>query len=131
MLNCNKCMFKQNIPGDTHVSCRRTLTKVIGINQHGVSNGWFAFPFNFDPMWADGCDAYVPKGYNLEDDAHIVSIYKLESQRAQAQPNEFLQRDDELFSKMVDIGKDMIKEKPLSEEFKTKLTDLIKLSFKG
>ena len=30
-------------------------------NAQGISNGWFNWPFNFDPVWLDNCDGFEPK----------------------------------------------------------------------
>ena len=30
-------------------------------NEHGIRNGWFAWPFNFDPVWLDACDGFKEK----------------------------------------------------------------------
>ncbi len=82
---CYSCKFRQEIPGDAHSKCvhpsvksrndilklmamlggRRGLPDVenavklnIKANPHGVANGWFAWPFNFDPVWLEHCDGY-------------------------------------------------------------------------
>jgi len=38
-------------------------TKELNIraNPHGVKNGWFNFPLNFDPRWLENCDGFQPK----------------------------------------------------------------------
>jgi len=28
---------------------------------HGIKNGWFIWPFNFDPVWLENCDGFTPK----------------------------------------------------------------------
>jgi len=30
-------------------------------NPHGISHGWFNFPFNFDPTWLEECDGFKEK----------------------------------------------------------------------
>jgi len=30
-------------------------------NSHGISKGWFNFPFNFDPVWLENCDGFEAK----------------------------------------------------------------------
>ena len=30
----------------------------IEANPHGVRNGWFSWPFNFDPRWLKACDGF-------------------------------------------------------------------------
>jgi hypothetical protein len=27
-------------------------------NQHGIANGWFMHPLNFDPVWLEACDGF-------------------------------------------------------------------------
>lgn len=66
MLKCKDCKFKRNVPGDTHISCVRSLNLLSGISNHGVKNGWFMYPYNFDPIWADFCTGYIDKSENLD-----------------------------------------------------------------
>lgn len=76
MANCRQCKFSRSIPGDAHIQCSHPaiesnslpimlslsmndghrLKDILGLsfNQHGVSNGWCNFPFNFDPIWVEG-----------------------------------------------------------------------------
>ena len=28
-------------------------------NPHGIRNGWFNWPFNFDPIWLEKCDGFT------------------------------------------------------------------------
>lgn len=30
----------------------------ITANPHGVKNGWFSWPFNFDPVWLESCSGF-------------------------------------------------------------------------
>ena len=48
--NCFKCKYKRNIPGDCHIRCSNPDPDMKG-HEHGVNNGWFMYPFNFDPTW--------------------------------------------------------------------------------
>lgn len=34
--------------------------EVVG-NPHGVRNGWFMHPMNFDPVWLESCSGFTPK----------------------------------------------------------------------
>lgn len=61
MLKCKSCMFKRNVPGSAHVSCSRPSTGVVNVEQHGIDNGWFFFPFDYDPVWAEECTSYISK----------------------------------------------------------------------
>lgn len=87
--NCYECTYRRNIPGDAHSSCvhpdngadadsdffelmsllggvGRTVVKtlsglkVIG-DPHGIRNGWFNWPFNFDPVWLNECNGFKQK----------------------------------------------------------------------
>ncbi len=33
----------------------------IRANYHGIKQGWFNFPFNFDPVWLEECDGFTKK----------------------------------------------------------------------
>ena len=87
--DCYNCPFRGDLPGDAHSCCNHPLVKkvleqkesgiyalmallgglgralpvpglkVIG-NEHGVRMGWFAWPFNFDPIWLEECSGYKP-----------------------------------------------------------------------
>lgn len=74
--NCYECIHRRNVPGDCHSSCAHPevsgsdpLSMFLGMpassnklnvkgNPHGVNNGWFAWPWNFDPVWLDSCDGF-------------------------------------------------------------------------
>ena len=30
-------------------------------SEHGRKNGWFHWPFNFDPIWLEACKGYTGK----------------------------------------------------------------------
>jgi len=30
-------------------------------NLRGIRNGWFIWPFNFDPVWLESCNGFSPK----------------------------------------------------------------------
>lgn len=83
MVNCYECQHRRNIPGDAHSSCAHPKVKpllsdpigglltILGgvdiseqvsypkvmLNPHGVRMGWASWPFNFDPVWVESCDA--------------------------------------------------------------------------
>ena len=33
----------------------------ISANFHGIQNGWFVWPVNFDPVWLEHCDGFTAK----------------------------------------------------------------------
>ena len=88
--NCYKCKYRGTVPGDAHSSCKHPSAKSsaedpmlqlmaifasvgrvsplqgandlnIKGNPHGVKNGWFNWPWNFDPTWLENCDGYTEK----------------------------------------------------------------------
>lgn len=58
--NCYKCVHKMEVPGSRHSMCNNMTAKVTG-NQHGIKSGWFAWPYNFDPVWLQSCDGFSDK----------------------------------------------------------------------
>ncbi len=89
--NCYECIHRRNIPGDCHSSCAHPSVGDMGDNPlgvlfallggkrmnndssimgeslhikgnaHGIKNGWFCWPFNFDPVWLENCEGFTPK----------------------------------------------------------------------
>lgn len=57
--DCYKCKFRKSIPGDAHSKCVNEDAEVTG-NSHGVKNGWFFWPHNFDPVWLTDCNGFQP-----------------------------------------------------------------------
>lgn len=58
--NCYECSYRREITWDCHSDCRNCDAKVKG-NPHGIKNGWFRWPFNFDPTWLVECDGFKQK----------------------------------------------------------------------
>ena len=46
------------------------LAKVMGVkgSSHGITNGWFNWPFNFDPVWLESCNMFEELKENECDD---------------------------------------------------------------
>jgi hypothetical protein len=84
--NCYECLHRGDIPGDSHsrclhpsipdmgeigylmslVSSRTSGTQIpvnagikVSGNKHGIINGWFNWPFNFDPVWLESCSGFI------------------------------------------------------------------------
>jgi hypothetical protein len=85
---CYVCKWRRNIMGDAHSRCVHPLVAVftqtglgeiasllnkalggsvpqsiidhfqIFANYHGIKNGWFNWPFNYDPVWLTRCDKF-------------------------------------------------------------------------
>ena len=49
---CWSCKFKEEVPGDYHIKCINPDSEMTG-NPHGIKNGWFFYPFLFDPIWKE------------------------------------------------------------------------------
>ena len=81
--NCHECEYQGKAIGSVHSTCKypgtstgmldffvpqnlalRQKLKIVG-NPHGVRNGWFMWPVNFDPVWLENCDGFKSK--NLKD----------------------------------------------------------------
>jgi len=90
--DCYKCKYRGSVPGSAHICCEHPslgkfnddpIAKMLGIfasvgrvppvmassknlnikgNPHGIKNGWFNFPFNFDPVWLENCDGFKEAG---------------------------------------------------------------------
>ncbi len=85
--NCYECKYRGPIPGNCHSQCLHPKVdnvrdgavalasmfggERLGIgptpnklnvtgNPHGIKNGWFLWPFNFDPLWLESCDGWEP-----------------------------------------------------------------------
>ena len=79
--NCYKCKHRGSVPGDAHSCCNYPGTKTgmfdifsngdmitkLGIrgDDHGIRNGWFMWPVNFDPSWLISCNGFFHK--DLQD----------------------------------------------------------------
>lgn len=50
MGECYSCKFRRDIPGDAHSQCIKPDPDMKG-HPHGIKNGWFVYPYNFDPTW--------------------------------------------------------------------------------
>ncbi|PCI28497.1 hypothetical protein COB55_03805 [Candidatus Wolfebacteria bacterium] len=55
--SCHTCAYKGSIPGNCHIKCTldwsKTNNKPPKGNPHEIKNGWFMFPYNFDPIWQE------------------------------------------------------------------------------
>jgi hypothetical protein len=88
--NCYECKWRGDLPGSAHSCCGHPanhnladnpLLEVLSIfasvgrippvdisnelgvkgNSHGINNGWFNWPLNFDPIWLEECKGFTPK----------------------------------------------------------------------
>jgi len=58
--NCYDCKHRRSITWDAHSSCANIGAKVRGA-AHGIKQGWFLWPINFDPVWLESCDGFKHK----------------------------------------------------------------------
>ena len=56
--NCYDCIHRRTLPGDCHSKCLNLEAKVTA-TPHGIQQGWFYWPVNFDPTWLLTCDGFV------------------------------------------------------------------------
>lgn len=71
--NCYRCKHRRGLTYSCHSSCEhplmsgkaRVLALATGINplgvtgsEHGLKNGWFFWPLDFDPVWLETCDGF-------------------------------------------------------------------------
>ncbi|MDZ4346134.1 MAG: hypothetical protein U1E51_27290 [Candidatus Binatia bacterium] len=88
--NCYECQYRGECPGSAHSRCTHPeaqqttkgdpFAEVLAIfgsvgrgpglhvralnvegHPRGISNGWFNWPVNFDPIWLLRCDGFTPK----------------------------------------------------------------------
>ena len=58
---CYHCKHKRSVAGNAHIECVKPDTNMRG-NEHGIRNGWFYYPFLYDPTWKEKmCNNYEPK----------------------------------------------------------------------
>jgi hypothetical protein len=57
---CYGCLYKRDLLGNAHVGCRNPDPAMTG-DAHGVAQGWFRYPLDFDPVWKTRlCRNFVP-----------------------------------------------------------------------
>ena len=59
LANCKSQLWEWHGKRISHMSLvvAGQSLNIIG-NPHGVANGWFFWPANFDPIWLQNCDGY-------------------------------------------------------------------------
>jgi len=82
---CFSCAYKENIPGNCHISCRfdwnKSTLKPPEVNKHGIKAGWYLFPVNFDPVWQlEPCKAHstsFDKNMYLEKFHPLLELFSI------------------------------------------------------
>ena|SRR3990167_397434 len=94
--DCYECKYRGEVAGSAHSCClhpkcksvnENSLLNILSIlggvrggvpplptglkikgNPHGIANGWFNHPINFDPVWLEECDGFekVEKKDNIK-----------------------------------------------------------------
>jgi hypothetical protein len=72
--NCYECKWRKDIMGDCHSKCAHPKALIdmlssmaqgtplpVTANPHGIKNGWFYWPMNFDPVWLETCERLEKK----------------------------------------------------------------------
>lgn len=60
MNQCYECKHRRDVPGSCHSGCANVEADVVG-DAHGIKNGWFFWPINFDPVWLQNCTGFEKK----------------------------------------------------------------------
>lgn len=66
---CYGCQHRRNTPGSHHSRCANLEAEAVG-NPHGIRNGWFFWPFNFDPIWLKSCTGFEPQSETEKQEAN-------------------------------------------------------------
>ena len=86
--DCYKCKHRRSVPGSRHSACAHPGNKTdmfelnIKGHPHGIRNGWFMWPVNFDPTWLLNCDGFEAKE---SEELDIVDV-DFEEQPSSEQP---------------------------------------------
>ena len=60
--DCYECKHRRNVPGNAYIQCVKPDLLMTG-SEHGIRNGWFDYPWLFDPIWkTKECDHWEAKG---------------------------------------------------------------------
>ena len=88
MNECYECEYQGGCAGSAHSCCnhpsiaKSSLGELFGLlgsvgrvptimppnnlsiegDTHGIKNGWFCWPYNFDPVWLKNCNGFKKKG---------------------------------------------------------------------
>lgn len=72
--SCYNCAYRSQVTGSAHSQCNfdwnKTHEPMPNGQDHGIKNGWFFFPFNYDPVWMiDECPVH-----STEKDPNFVDV---------------------------------------------------------
>lgn len=74
--DCYKCVHRLNVPGSTHSRCNNFQARATG-HEHGIKNGWFLWPFNFDPTWLTSCNGFSDNPEDKKDRQEASPVLEL------------------------------------------------------
>lgn len=71
MSTCNTCKHNKEIAYSHQISCHYFIKNKTKINksplyqesvpEYAKNNGWFNFPYSFDPLWISNCEKHKNK----------------------------------------------------------------------
>jgi len=64
---CYQCIFREEAFGSAHSHCvfdwSKNIENIPTGDPHGIKNGWWGFPWNYDPVWMESqCAEFKSKG---------------------------------------------------------------------
>ena len=62
--DCYRCVHRRAVSGSCHSKCDADFSKIEppAGDKHGIKNGWWIFPWNYDPIWMEGkCENFKLK----------------------------------------------------------------------
>ena len=69
--SCYNCAYRADVIGSCHSQCVNGIAYLLGEGvepkpivtgtPHGIENGWFFWPLNYDPIWLESCTGFVAK----------------------------------------------------------------------
>ena len=78
--NCYFCLYRSDVLYSAHSSCIHPLIRKLGASEakkrleiqgaeKGIREGWFLWPYNFDPIWLERCQGFreLPKQKKADD----------------------------------------------------------------
>lgn len=76
MNECWHCQHKRKVPGNYHIECVKPDAEMTG-HEHGIKEGWFMYPFLFDPTWKTSmCNNYETNSAVSQAVSQPVSLDK-------------------------------------------------------
>ena len=58
--DCSKCVNRDPLPNTHHIQCLSPQAQV-SADAYGAKKVWFHWPWNFDPVWLEECNAFEEK----------------------------------------------------------------------